>query len=258
MEKEKLESMLIDYIDGLLSESDRLQVEKMIAEDAGIKTLLEQLRDVMNGLDRAGALQPSENLRANFLKDLQQLEQENRPQGRQVFFSPMVMRMAAAVALVISGVAIGYWINRNNQQEAEMLALRKQMDEMKMMMMAKLDNDQSASQRMVGISVAYQLEVADDEIVNALVKRMNEDENTNVRLAALEALSKFVNETKVRQALIQSLHTQKDPMVQISLIQLMVKMKEKGIVKELEEIADDEKTLKPVKDEAYKGILKLS
>jgi HEAT repeat protein len=129
---------------------------------------------------------------------------------------------------------------------------------MKSLMMAGLNNEQSPSQRMLGVSVAYQMEKPDDDIVNALMKTMNEDDNTNVRLAALEALSKFSNEPTIRKQLIESLHTQKDPMVQITLIQLMVAIKEKGVVKELEKIATDEKTMKAVKDEAYKGILKLS
>lgn len=62
------------------------------------------------------------------------------------------------------------------------------------MMVAMIDNQQSASQRMVGVSVAYELKTADDQIVNVLVRTMNEDPNTNVRLAALEALGKFNEE----------------------------------------------------------------
>ena len=47
-------------------------------------------------------------------------------------------------------------------------------------------------------------------------------------------------------------------MVQIRLIQLMVQMKEKEVVNDLQEIIDDSETMKAVKDEAYNGILKLS
>lgn len=257
MEKEKLESLLIDYIDGALNPSERLMVEKMMSEDEAVRLLMEQFRSVIQDLNATRELTPPDQLKINFLKDLQQLERESKG-GKQVFFSPVIMRSAAAVALVIASVTIGYWINRNNQHERELQALKKQMKEMKTMMMAGLNNEQSPSQRMLGVSVAYQMEKPDSDIVNALLKTMNEDANTNVRLAALEALSKFSGEPEVRKELIHSLHTQKDPMVQITLIQLLVNMKEKGVVKELEKIATDEKTMKAVKDEAYKGILKLS
>jgi HEAT repeat protein len=155
-------------------------------------------------------------------------------------------------------VAIGYWINKNQQREEEMAALKQQMQEMRDMMMAKLDNQQSASQRMIAVSEVMEMEKPDDEIVKVLVKTMNEDANTNVRLAALEALSKFHQEPLVRKELVKSLAKQNDPVVQIALIQLMVKMKEKGVVNELQHIVDDAKSMKAVKDEAYSGLLKLS
>ena len=126
------------------------------------------------------------------------------------------------------------------------------------MMMALLNNEHSASTRMQGVSVAYELNKPDDEIVSVLVKTLNSDPNTNVRLAALDALSKFSREDGVCKSLIESLATQKDPIIQIALIQLMVKMKEKSIVKQLEKIATDNKTMKAVKTEAYLGIFKLS
>jgi hypothetical protein len=125
--------------------------------------------------------------------------------------------------------------------------------------MAMLDNQNSASQRVLGATVAYNdVERADDEIVNALVNAMNEDPNTNVRLAAMEALGKFRDQPHVRKALVASLTTQKDPVVQIALIRLMVEMKEKDITKALEKISTDEGAIQAVKDEAQAGILRLS
>lgn len=256
MEKEKLEGLLIDYIDGLLTSEQRAAVENLLAQNEDARQMLNQLRTVMQDLDSTQEWNPSEQMKINFLKNLKAVENES--ERKQVFFSPVIWRVAASIALVMVGVVMGYFIHRNYQRDQEMLAMKKQMDEMKSLMMAGLNNEQSPSQRMMGVSVAYQMERPDDDIVNALLRTMNEDANTNVRLAALEALGKFSNEPTVRKQLIEALHTQKDPMVQITLIQLMVSMKEKGVVIELEKIATDEKTMKAVKDEAYKGILKLS
>jgi HEAT repeat protein len=111
---------------------------------------------------------------------------------------------------------------------------------------------------MTGITVAYQIPKADNEIIATLEKVMNEDPNTNVRMAALEALSKFHQEPAVRKVLLKSLTIQKDPVVQIALIQIMVMMKEKGVIKELERMTEDTGTMKAVKDAAYSGLLKLS
>lgn len=125
-------------------------------------------------------------------------------------------------------------------------------------MLKMLDNQNSASQRLMGATAAFNSTKPDDEIVSALVRTLNEDANTNVRIAALEALGKFHAQPHVRKALIDALSTQKDPLVQIALIRLMVQMKESGITEQLKDITNDDDVLPAVKDEAHAGLLKLS
>jgi anti-sigma factor RsiW len=255
MNNEQLEHLLIDYIDGNLSPEDRALTEKEIATNPSARLLLDQLRKVMGELDAASPLEPSARLAGHFRQTLQEEINSNKPVRS---LSTGVYRIAAGIALLISGVAVVYWINKNNVQEAEMAALKKEIETTKHMMLALLDNRQSASQRMMGTTVAMTMTRPDDEIVNALAKSMNEDPNTNVRLAALEALIQFHEDAAVRHQLIESLSTQKDPAVQISLIQFLVRLKEKEVVNQLKHIVDDNRTLKAVKDEALSGILKLS
>lgn len=257
MEREELETRIIDYIDGRLSEEERVRLEQQLAKDRDAFQLYEQMKVVMTAIDKSAPLEPSARLKTSFERALQE-EIKAKPAGRIVFFQPVFFRAAAAVALVISGIAIGFWINGNIQQKEEMMALRQEVETTKRLMQSMIENPNSASQRLQGVNVALQFGKADDEVVSALVKAMNEDANSNVRLAALDALAKFQEEPAVRTALIQSLTTQKDPIVQIALIQLLVRMKEKGVVKDLERMVEDEQNIKAVKDEAYNGILKLS
>jgi hypothetical protein len=219
--------------------------------------LYEQLREVTQAMEHATELEPSSALKKSF-DQLLAIEIKQQAKSRVIFFQPSFYRVAAVITLLVMGGSIGYWINKNQQQQHELAELKRQVEENKTMMLTMINNDQSASQRITGVAVAYQLETADDEIVNVLVKTMNEDPNTNVRMAALEALSKFHAEPTVREALVRSLSIQKDPVVQIALIQLMVTIKEKGIMKDLERMTKDKTIMKAVKDEAYSGILKLS
>ena len=129
--------------------------------------------------------------------------------------------------------------------------------EQKQVLFAGLNDMSSSSERLNAAMKAYQFKDTDKEIVNALVKTMNTDPNTNVRLAALDALSRFHREPYVKQQLVASLSKQKDPMVQIELIQVLTKMKQTTIIKELEKITKDENTIKAVKDQAYSGIYTL-
>jgi HEAT repeats len=257
MDKEKLEGLIIDYIDGRLSKEQCVQLEQELAQNNDARKLYEQMREVMQVMDRSENIEPSSALKNNFEKVLQK-EMRVQDAAKTIRFSPVFYRVAAAIALVLSGVAIGYWINKNQRHEEELLVLKKQMEEVKSMVISKLDNQQSASQRMIGVSVALDMDKPDDEIVSALIHTMNEDGNTNVRLAALEALGKFYHQQHVREALIQSLKKQTDPVVQIALIRLMVEMKEKDSLKELQRISNDDEVLPAVKDEAHAGIIRLS
>ena len=86
---------------------------------------------------------------------------------------------------------------------------------------------------------------------------MNNDPNTNVRLAALDGLAKFYRDDYVKKQLIRSLKKQRDPMVQISLIGLLTRMKESAILSQLEGMAKDDNNIDAVKQTAYSGILEL-
>ena len=87
---------------------------------------------------------------------------------------------------------------------------------------------------------------------------MNDDESVNVRLAAVQALAKFSDEPGVTAALIHALEHQKEPLVQIALINLMVELKEKEAIEELEQIITDEESIETVKNEAHMALFKLS
>ena len=257
MEKEKLESLLIDYIDNNLDDSQRLEVERILETEKEARDLYRQLKEVLNVMESVSDLEQGHHHKHEFEKTLE-TESPASDRGRTLFFQPVFYRAAAGIALLIAGVAVGYWLNASNQRENELAALKQEMAETKSMMMAMLQNDLSASKRMQGVNVAFEMKEADDDILKALAHAMENDPNTNVRLAALEALSKFINEVRVKKILVSSLSVQKDPVVQIALIQLLVKIKEKGVVQDLEKIIENEESIQAVKDEAYTGILTLS
>ncbi|HYG01523.1 MAG TPA: HEAT repeat domain-containing protein [Chryseosolibacter sp.] len=257
MEREQLESLIIDYIDNKLNNVDRQKVETELMRNAEAYKLYEELKEVLHVMEKTSAIEPGQKAKAGFAQALNE-EIASQQRGKLFFFSPALYRVAAAVTLLVLGVGIGYWISKHNEQREELIAIKTEMQQTKMLMMRMLNNDQSASQRIQGVNVANRMVKADDEIVKALVNTMNEDPSSNVRLAALDALSKFTNDIDVRDALARSLSKQNDPVVQIALIQLLVKMKEKGVIEDLKRIVDDAETMKAVKDEAYSGIMKLS
>ncbi|HWA35122.1 MAG TPA: hypothetical protein VG737_13370, partial [Cyclobacteriaceae bacterium] len=96
MDKELLEGMLIDYIDGTLSEADRVRVEQEIAKNADAYRLYEQLREVITAMDESEKFEPRANMKASFEKAIQE-ELAKSKQGKTVFFQPVYFRAAAAI-----------------------------------------------------------------------------------------------------------------------------------------------------------------
>lgn len=122
---------------------------------------------------------------------------------------------------------------------------------------AGLKDMNSPASRITAASEASGLKNTGNDVVNVLVTTLNTDPNTNVRLAALDGLARFYREGYVRKKLVASLKKQQDPMVQIALINLLTRMKESGILTELDKIVSDENTQQSVKDCAYSGIIQL-
>lgn len=247
MDMEKLEGMIIDYIDNTLDAAGCRRVEHELETNPEAKRRYDELRELLNVMDQSRPVDPPQHLGARFETLLDQ-ELKSKEKRMTVPF----YRAAAAVALLVVGGGIGYLVNMKQNQRMQEMETRIAM------LMQMMHNDLSASQRLQGVNVAMSMRTANDEITNVLVKLMNEDPNANVRLAALEALSRFVNEPAVREQIIRALPKQNDPVVQIAIIQLLVKIRETQIVDELKLIINDDKTIQAVKDEAYSGIMKLS
>ena len=210
MDQERLNSMIIDYIDGKLNTVDKQFIEQELVNNADAYKLYEQLREVMHTIEKAEQLEPSAKLKEKFDDFLQ--SEIGQQKTKTVFFTPVWYRVAAAVALLVVGGGVGYWISQQNRNKQEILALQMEIETVRRLALAQMNNDESASQRMLGIMAVYesvQTNKPDDEIVDALVTTMNTDGNSNVRLAAIEALSKFTEEEKVRKALVQSLSAQR-------------------------------------------------
>jgi hypothetical protein len=256
MEKEKLESLIIDYIDGKLTDADKLLVEKELAQNPESQKLYDQLKEVIVAMEKSAGFEPASTLSTNFNAQLKK-EINAVHERKTVFFQPFMLRIAAAIALfIVCGIGFMFY-RQHSHQQAELEAMRREVQATKQMLMSMLENRQSASQRVLGANVAYKMKTADDEIVNALVKALNEDPNSNVRLAALDALKKFYHQEDVRKTLIASLSTQKDPVIQIALIRILAEMKEKEIVNELQRITTDDEALPAVKDEAHAALHQL-
>jgi hypothetical protein len=117
---------------------------------------------------------------------------------------------------------------------------------------------QSASERLRGVSWSSQVQRPEEAVLSALLQTLNSDPNVNVRLAALDALQGFSSIREVRQDLLQSLEKQKSPLVQITLIDWLVETKDRRAVEVLTRMSDEPRTEPRVRERARWGLRQLS
>lgn len=256
MDNEKLESLLIDYIDGKLNSVDKYFVEQELMKNAASYKRYEELKEVIRVMGKVSPAEPSGKLRSDFDQMLQQ-EIGSSKEARIIAMRPWWYAIAAGVALLVTGLAIGLLINTQNRQRNE-LAIRTAENARIREVVSRISDPASAGNRILAVKEVSSADNLNDEIIRTLIRTMDNDPNLNVRLAAMEALGKFRDEPVVRKALVLSLPKQTDPVIQIALIQLIVELKEKNAVEPLQHIIENETTLESVKDEAHLGILVLS
>lgn len=154
----------------------------------------------------------------------------------------LVWRIAAAAALLVAGAGLGFGL-RQDQTRPEIAQLREEVAGMRQMVALSLLQQQSASERLRGVSWAYQVEPPDAEVLSALVSAVNHDPSVNVRLAAVDALRPFTGSTLThlgaRTAVIEALPKQTTPIVQVALIDFLADLKEKGAAPELRRLLAD-------------------
>ena len=128
---------------------------------------------------------------------------------------------------------------------------------MRQMVALSLLQQQSASDRLRGVSWSYQVEPSDEEVLNALVTTVNHDPNVNVRLATIDALERFASRPDVRRGTIQAVQQQPSALVQIALIDFMVKTNERESVPTLQRLAMDPQVNEAVRARAAWGLQQL-
>jgi hypothetical protein len=255
--------LLMDYLDGTLSPEARQALEVQLKQDADLRKSLEELQEVLNQVEKMPEQQPSPALEQGFTRFLQAEKTHlQSPNWRGRIFSfhalPRIeLQAAAAVALLLIGLGFGWFWRVNQRQQAELSALKQEViNTQKMLVLAMLE-EPSASDRIQAVNVLELEFKADPKVIKALVNTLNFDDMINVRMKAAQALGSFADDRTARDALISSLSTQESPEVQITIIEILVALRDKKVVPTLRSISKDEAQLDFVREQAEIGLQRL-
>ncbi len=164
---------------------------------------------------------------------------------------PLLQGCAALLVLLV-GIQLGRGIKPPPSPEVHELS--QEVRDLRQMVTLSLMQQQSASERLKGVSWSNQLDRPGDEVVSALIDTLMHDANVNVRLASIDALKRFADRNAVRDAAVQALGTQKSPLVQMALIDFVVETREHSALGALRKLASDAAVDEAVRMRAAWGI----
>jgi hypothetical protein len=228
---------------GMLRAPERDELKRHLEDCAACRQEAEGLESLWTKLDSLPAEEPSPQMRDKFYAALGAYGEgfsAASTRGRQkISFTWLPMAVAAATLLI--GLGLGYAVSsqKGARESTEIAQLRGEVNGMRELVALSLLRQQSASERLRGVSWANQVESSDGQVLNALLDSVNHDPNVNVRLAAADALRTFAMTSASRTEIARAIIPQSAPLVQIALIDLVVDLKDSAAVTELKQVAGD-------------------
>ncbi|WP_350284342.1 HEAT repeat domain-containing protein [uncultured Croceitalea sp.] len=264
MDKEQFEKLIPDYLEGNLSDTEKSSFEKYLATCEACQKELDEYRKLYTSFDEEVFQTPSKNLEQGFLQLLEEEKQKSvkvvsigaERNGKKRSWFSVPLKVAASIAVLLTAFMTGRYA-QNKEAQKTIALIENESLQLKQTTMISLMQNQSASKRIQGVQFIEDFEEPDEAIVDALTERMLHDENTNVRLTAVEALSKFANAASVKTAFIKALGQEKDPSVQIAIIQNLVKTQEKKAVEPMKKLLKQEDTQPFVKEQINQVLLEI-
>jgi hypothetical protein len=255
MEADKIRQLLYTYNSGDASADDLKAIEALIEQGKIQLEDLEGLASLESQIVKLEVPQVPSSLDMKFHAMLRQEKGAHEGSWKSLFtWQQFVPRFALAAVTLLIGLAVGYLFNSPAQKDEQIVILRNEIGDLKEMMMLSLLEKESATDRLRAVSLTQDMSQASNKVTEALLQTLNNDENVNVRLAALDALRPYSKNDKVREALIRSISLQKSPLVQIALAELMVALQEKGAVNELKKILEDKETPSDIRKKIQESI----
>jgi uncharacterized membrane-anchored protein YhcB (DUF1043 family) len=261
MKTEKIKQLIDKYLKGQTTLEEEQILREYFCNIADFPDELQSYQNLFGYFDAvsqksAGDFDPFAKI------DLEETEKSQKRSGLTKISRGMrwTARIAAGIALLIIGFAAGRFLN--NGVNSSHKQVNPKVQQMKAALMNIGENGKfTAGKRLEAVSLTQGMtglnNKLDQKVADILTYTINNDDNVNVRLAAAEALFNYRNEVAVKRALIHSLGRQDDPMMQITLINMLVKLKAKGAIPAMQQMLAASGTQKIVRQRLKTGMAQL-
>ena len=265
MKCEQIAELLPDYLQGSLPPEQRQTVENHIAQCI-------ECRDdvaIWEKLSLLPAEIPDPAMRERFDTMVQAYrsgrgDRAAAPEKRAPFWGAFrwlrspVGAVAWSMVLVAIGAFIGIRVSAPDSHAQEIAAMHTELTNMRQLVALSMLQQQSASGRLEGVTWTRREDHLDPQVLTALLHTLRYDPSVDVRLAALDALSRHAAQPQVRSSVVDSLREQQSPLVQVALIDQLVQWRDPQAAPRLEKLQQDPNLNPTVRQHAEWAISKLN
>jgi anti-sigma factor RsiW len=248
MKCEHIAELLPDYLQGNLSPDQHQNVEAHLQQcaDCSEEVLIWRKLSLLP-VDQPG---PASRARFEAMLQAYQAGRANRPADDShsrkqasawnwnVFrwLRSPVGAMAWSAALLAIGVFAGLRLAAPKPPSPDLAAVQSELTSMKQLVVLSMLQQQSASARLEGVTWSTRDQQLDPQVLSALVHTLRYDASVDVRLAALDALSRHGRQPQVHKGIMDSLQQDQSPLVQVALIDLMLEWRDRDAAHRLQEL----------------------
>jgi HEAT repeat protein len=258
MRCEDVQAHLPDYLAGALPAAEADAVAGHLAACAPCAAEFEDLGQTWDQLgDLPHQRVDSAGMRARFDAAIESYQQQSSPRRSWSTGLGYGLQFAAAAALLVLGVAIGRQQVPAPAVDPQIAGMREELRDMRQIVTLSLLQQQSASERLRGVSYTSQIEQPGDAVTVALLDALMHDPNDNVRLRTVEALKRFADHAPVRRGAIQALSQQTSPLVQMALIEFVLEVGGPDAADALRRLSNDPMVDEVVRAQAMRGLTQL-
>jgi len=188
------------------------------------------------------APEPSANMHAGFYKMLNEFNAEEADSKKSAMpaigwwtWNGLSLKWAALAAVFLLGLFSGalLW---PEQSESPLAQLEKITSGEENDPYATLTSSASVTERLQGVQMIKQMDELDNRIIEALNQTLLHDDNVNVRLSAIETMLHFSENPRVREKLIRAIPYQTSPLIQMTLAEIMIALKDDRAVEEIKRL----------------------
>ena len=258
MECQEFNTLIIERYDKKLSDDILLKMDKHLEECHTCQEEFIQTGKLLDIFTNSTDEAPASNVKTDFYAMLENEINKQSAKGSGEAIKtrklPVYQIVAAAVILLCFGYFAGMLTVKHSLTRTEIAGLRHEIQKLQENSYVLSLHQPSSSERLKIVNTVGKEFSNNEQVLNALIHTLNTDISVNVRMAAAYALVPHADREQVRTAIIQSFENQSEPILQITLINILTGMQDKRAKPLMEELLNREDILPEVKEHAAIGL----